>query len=98
MLLDFLKSRNDIRLIWSANVENRAATVSFISERLDSKTLTRFLANEGIMTGAGHFYAARLLTALSISPEPGVVRLSFLHYTSKEDVHFLIRALEKTLS
>ncbi len=40
------------------------------------------LARHGIMAGGGHFYAYRLLEAVGIDPDHGVLRLSFVHYTS----------------
>ena len=49
------------------------------------------------MSGYGHFYAARLIEALGIDLEDGVARLSFVHYTSEEDIAQLIDALKKVL-
>jgi selenocysteine lyase/cysteine desulfurase len=40
------------------------------------------LAPHGIAAGGGHFYAVRLLEALGIDPDRGVLRVSFVHYTS----------------
>ncbi len=39
-------------------------------------------------------YAYRLMEALGIPPDQGVVRLSFLHYTSAKEVNRLIEALK----
>jgi len=49
------------------------------------------------MAGAGDFYAVRPLKALGIDPEEGVVRLSFVHYTSEDEVTKLINSLDKVL-
>ena len=49
------------------------------------------------MAGAGDFYAVRLLEALGVAADPGVLRLSFVHYTSPDDIRHLIEALDKTL-
>ena len=49
------------------------------------------------MSGAGDFYAVRPLKALGIDPDEGVVRLSFVHYTSENEVKRLIEALKKIL-
>ena len=50
------------------------------------------------MTGGGDFYAPRALDALGISPDKGVLRLSFVHYTSPEDISRLIAALKSQLT
>jgi len=47
------------------------------------------------MVDSGDFYAVRLLEALGISINHGVLRLSFVHYTSEQDVEKLIAALDK---
>jgi selenocysteine lyase/cysteine desulfurase len=57
----------------------------------------RALAAHGIMAGGGDFYAVRPLRALGIDPAKGVLRMSFTHYTSEEDVDRLVRALQAVL-
>ena len=39
----------------------------------------------------------RVLEALGIAPEHGVLRLSFVHYTSPEEIDRLVAALEREL-
>ena len=39
----------------------------------------------------------RLLEAMGLAPDPGVLRLSFVHYTSVADVDRLIDALNVVL-
>ena len=55
------------------------------------------LAALGINCGGGDFYAVRPLTAMGIDPEQGVLRLSFVHYTTQEEIDRLIGALNKVL-
>jgi selenocysteine lyase/cysteine desulfurase len=50
------------------------------------------------MVGSGHFYATRLLDALGIPLDPGVLRMSFLHYTTEADVDQLLEGLEAALA
>ena len=50
------------------------------------------------MAGSGHFYAKRLLEAMHIDPDPGVLRLSFVHYTSDADIDAALTALDRCLS
>ncbi|MBL4556389.1 MAG: hypothetical protein JKP98_01765 [Rhodobacteraceae bacterium] len=49
------------------------------------------------MAGGGSFYADRALAALAIPPEHGVLRLSFVHYTTASEIDRLIGALDAVL-
>ncbi|MDF0602025.1 aminotransferase class V-fold PLP-dependent enzyme [Psychromarinibacter sp. C21-152] len=95
-LLDYLKAKNAVRLIGPAEAEARAPTVALACHRPGAE-LAEALAPHEIMAGGGDFYAVRPLTALGVDPAQGVLRLSFVHYTSKEDVDRLIRALDHVL-
>jgi selenocysteine lyase/cysteine desulfurase len=55
------------------------------------------LAGKGIMASGGDFYAVRCLKAQGVDPDRGVLRVSFVHYTSPEEVAKLIDALEQVL-
>ncbi|MEP4035833.1 aminotransferase class V-fold PLP-dependent enzyme [Pseudophaeobacter sp.] len=95
-LLDALKDRNDLRLLGPSEAERRAPTVALALNRPAGPVAER-LAEMGIMAGGGDFYAVRALTAMGIDPEEGVLRLSFTHYTSQEEVNKLIKALDQVL-
>ncbi len=41
--------------------------------------------------GQGHFYGVRPLMGMNIPIETGVLRLSFLHYTTKDEIRQLIK-------
>lgn len=97
-MLDYLISRNDIRLIGPSNHKNRAPTISFTADKISSTEIGKKLADEGIMAGAGHYYAARLLSEMGLEPNMGAVRLSFLHYTSGDEINHAIAALDKILN
>ena len=96
-LLDWLGGRNDIRLVGPAEAPAKAPTIAFTSSRLSSREVAAALAAEGIMAGSGDFYAVRLLEAIGIDPADGVVRLSFLHYTTPGEVERCIAALDGIL-
>lgn len=96
-LLSYLNDHPKVRLIGPKRLTNRAPTVSFLTDGCDAPTLVERLAEHGVMCGNGHFYAARLLEAMGISLETGVVRVSFVHYTSSEEVQQLLDALERSL-
>ena len=97
-LLDFLRSREDVRLLGPTDPQARAPTVAFVPRRLAPSEVGRRLAERGFMAGYGNFYAVRLLEALGIDPERGAVRASFVHYTTASEVTGLIEALEAALA
>jgi selenocysteine lyase/cysteine desulfurase len=96
-LLDFLSAHPRVRLIGSAQAIDRAPTVAFTVEGLSSVEVAQALARLDIGVGHGNFYAYRLMQALGIDPAEGVVRASFVHYTSGADVDRLIAGLASTL-
>ena len=96
-LLGFLRERSDLRLLGPTRAEQRVATVSFVPHRVEPTVVTERLAAQGYMIGCGGFYAVRLLQALKIDPARGVVRLSFVHYTTAREVEGLLEALEAAL-
>jgi selenocysteine lyase/cysteine desulfurase len=95
-LLDWLGTRDDLRLIGPAEAEARAPTVALAHARPGAEIAAR-LAPHGIMAGGGHFYAVRLLEAVGVPADHGVLRLSFVHYTAPEEVDRLLRALDAVL-
>jgi selenocysteine lyase/cysteine desulfurase len=95
-LLDYLRNRTDLRILGSNSVDGRVPTVALdIKER--GKKIAKNLAQDGIMADCGDFYAVRLLEALGVDLNHGVLRLSFVHYTSEQDVENLIKSLAKNL-
>jgi len=94
-LLDFLAQKQAVHLIGKKQVENRAPTVSFIVDDRDPAEIAAELARHKIGIANGNCYAYRLMETLGIQPENGVVRTSFVHYTSKDEVSRLIGALDK---
>jgi selenocysteine lyase/cysteine desulfurase len=95
-LMDWLATRNSIRVLGSRDVSRKAPTVALVL-RDDPHRVAAALAERGIAAGAGDFYAVRPLKALGVNPKHGVLRLSFVHYTSHQDVDRLIEALDQVL-
>lgn len=95
-LMDYLASRNSLRLLGPRDPNLRAPTIALALSRPAAK-VAKALAKHGIMAGGGSFYARRPLEALGIAEEDGVLRLSFLHYTSPAEITQLITALEAVL-
>jgi len=95
-LLDWAAARNSVRLIGPADATRRAPTVALSLSAAGEGVAAR-LSARGIMAGGGDFYAGRPLSAMGVDPEHGVLRLSFVHYTSADEVESLITALDAEL-
>jgi len=98
-LLDFLRGRDKVRIIGpeTADADTRVATVSFVVEGRNSEELVLAADREQIGIRFGDFYAYRLIDDLGLRPQGGVVRASFLHYNTEDEVDRLISALEREL-
>ncbi|MCE8006744.1 aminotransferase class V-fold PLP-dependent enzyme [Aestuariivita sp.] len=95
-LLDAVKSRNAVRLIGPSDAARRAPTVALSLNR-PAEPVAAELAARGIMCGGGDFYAQRPLDAMGVDAEAGVLRLSFVHYTTRAEVDQLLNALDDVL-
>ncbi len=95
-LLDFLRGRNDLRVLGPTDAERRAPTVSILHRR-PGRDLAEALARHRIACDGGTFYARRVCEAMGVEDSHGVLRVSFLHYTSDEDIARLIAALDRVL-
>lgn len=95
-LLDYLAEKNSVRLLGPSRAEVRAPTVAMILREPGAMVAAK-LAPRGIMASGGNFYAVRCLEAQAVNPEYGALRVSFVHYTSPDEVSKLIRALDEFL-
>jgi selenocysteine lyase/cysteine desulfurase len=96
-LLDWLRARDDVRIIGPDNAEQRAPTVSILPLRRPIADVMIELQRHKIMAGSGHFYAVRTLQGMGIDPSAGLLRISFVHYTTPAEVNRLIEALDEAL-
>jgi cysteine desulfurase family protein (TIGR01976 family) len=96
-LLDYLRGHRGVRLVGPADPRVRAPTLSFVPFQATPAAVQAALAAHGVLCAAGHFYAVRLLEALGIDPQRGVVRLSLVHYNSPEEVARALTALDAAL-
>ena len=92
-LLDWLRNSNRLRLIGPDTPENRAPTIAIALDE-PGPIVAQKLAKHGINATGGHSYAYRLLQALDIDPNHGVLRVSFVHYTTPDEIDALIKALD----
>lgn len=95
-VLDAMSSRNTVRLLGPADASKRAPTVALSLAR-PAEPVAEALSRHGIMAGGGDFYAGRALSAMGVKEEDGVLRLSFTHYTSKQEIDQLLSALDEIL-
>lgn len=95
-LLDDLAVRNSVRLLGPTRAEGRAPTVALALERPGYEVAGE-LARHGIMAGGGDFYAGRALAAQGVEAGRGVLRLSFVHYTSPAEMEQLRAAVNDCL-
>lgn len=95
-LLDAVKDRNAVRLLGPSDAEKRAPTVALSLNR-PAEPVAAELAKHGIMCGGGDFYAHRPLKAMGVDPDQGVLRLSFVHYTTQAEIDRLLNALDDVL-
>jgi selenocysteine lyase/cysteine desulfurase len=96
-VLDFCRNDTRVRLNGPDQAEHRAPTVSVRTLTASPQEIAARLADHGIIAGAGHFYAVRPLEALNIDPDSGVLRLSFVHYTSRSEIEHLLATLDRVL-
>lgn len=97
-LLNYFNNHSKIRVIGPTQAKNRAPTISIIVTGHSCMTLAQKLGERGVMCGAGHFYSVRLLEAMNIDIVDGVLRFSFVHYTSHADIEKLITTLDALIA
>ena len=97
-LLGFLAERGDVRVLGPTDAALRTPTVSILPLRRPVAEAEAALVHCRMMVGAGDFYAPRLLEAIGIDPETGALRMSFVHYTTEEEIDLLIEALDEALA
>ena len=75
----------------------RAPTISFVVAGRSSADIVAGLLPHKVTIRAGDFYAARLIEALGLADQDGVVRCSMVHYNTLDEVDRLIRGLDEVL-
>ncbi|MBL9033197.1 MAG: aminotransferase class V-fold PLP-dependent enzyme [Rhodospirillaceae bacterium] len=95
----FLKAKPGVRIVGrKPSGDGRLAPViAFHVPGRSSAEIVARLNAERIAIGHGDFWAARLVKALGLTAEEGVVRIGLAHYNDERDVERLIAALDKAL-
>ena len=95
-LLSYVSSKNSLRLLGPNDPERRAPTVS-VQTKENPTHIAEKLAQRGIAVGGDNFYGVRPLEAMGLDSDVGVLRMSFVHYTSTAEVDRLMNALDDIL-
>jgi len=98
-LLDYLNAKPGVRIIGhpTADRARRVSIVSFTVEGMKSSEIVRQVDEHHIGIRFGNFYSVRLMKALGLTAEEGVVRVSMVHYNTTEEVDRLIDALDHVI-
>jgi cysteine desulfurase family protein (TIGR01976 family) len=98
-LLGWLRGRKGVRIIGRpmADQRRRVPTISFVVAGVQSEAVVRHVDGHGIGIRFGDFYAKRLVDALGLQGQGGVVRVSMAHYNTLEEIDRLIVALDEVL-
>ena len=96
-LVNYIVSRDDFRLIGSHSADHnvRAPTLAFHSRSRSSREIYESLISAGVSCGHGNFYAHRLVEAIGLDADDGVVRLSLVHYNTAEEIARALNVLDE---
>lgn len=96
-LLTYLRSNKAVRIIGvdSAAAGARMPTVSFMVAGQMSEAVVRHMDSFNIGIRFGDFYARRLIDALGLQAQGGVVRVSIAHYNTPEEIDRLVQHLDE---
>ncbi|MBW1636890.1 MAG: aminotransferase class V-fold PLP-dependent enzyme [Deltaproteobacteria bacterium] len=92
-LLEWLRQRDDIYIAGPDDITRRVPTVSIVPKKKSVDEIFGILTEKKLMVGQGHFYGVRPLMGMNIPIDTGVLRLSFLHYTTEDEIDQLIEGL-----
>ncbi len=92
LLLNYLKEIPEIRIIGntSADANLRVPTISFVHKDIKSDEIVKQVDKHNIGIRFGDFYAKKLIESLGLEKHNGVVRVSLVHYNTREEVQRLI--------
>ena len=78
--------------------EERCSTLSLRIDGHLPKTIAKFLAERGIFTWDGNYYALNLTERLQVEQEGGMLRIGLVHYNTMDEVERLLSALREFVS
>jgi cysteine desulfurase family protein (TIGR01976 family) len=78
--------------------EERCSTLSLRIGEHPPNTIAKFLANRGLFTWDGNYYALNLTERLQVEQKGGMLRIGLVHYNTLEEVDRLLGALREFVS
>jgi selenocysteine lyase/cysteine desulfurase len=98
-LLGFLRGKAGVRIIGHSHARDglRVPTVSFVVRGAASEAIVLHTDRFGIGIRFGDFYAKRLIEALGLQAQGGVVRVSIAHYNTPDEMARLITQLDAAI-
>ena len=98
-VLAWLRASKGARIIGlpSVTAGERVPTISFVVDGVPSESIVRRVDAHGIGIRFGDFYATRLIDALGLRQNGGVVRISIAHYNTAGEIDRLLAALDAAL-
>lgn len=96
ILFNYLNGISEIKIIGVPKADSslRVPTISFVHEKMKSDEIVKKVDDFRIGIRFGDFYAKKLIQALNLEEKNGVVRVSLVHYNTKEEVNKLIEAFK----
>lgn len=98
-LVGLLQQNPDVRIIGEpvSDPDRRVATLSFVHQHKDSKSIVEAVDPHQIGIRFGDFYAVKLIDHLGLRDQQGVVRVSLAHYNTEGEVSYLVDVLDNEL-
>jgi cysteine desulfurase family protein (TIGR01976 family) len=98
-LLTWLRGKRAVRIIGHATARDarRVPTISFVVADAQSESIVRHVDAHGIGIRFGDFYARRLIEALGLTAQGGVIRVSIAHYNTVTEIDRLIQHLDEVI-
>ena len=88
-----LRRMNSAKLFGPPTMEGRVPTFAFTVKGHSPEDVERHLAERGIFSWSGSFYAVETVAHLGLTDQGGLVRVGMCHYNTVEEVGLLLAAL-----
>ena len=90
-----LTRMNSATLFGPPTMEGRVPTFAFTLQGHSPQEIERHLAERGIFSWSGNFYAVETVAHLGLAEQGGLVRVGMCHYNTVEEVDLLLAALRE---
>lgn len=88
-----LRRMNNVKLFGADSMEGRVPTFAFTLEGHTPQEVERRLAERGLFSWSGTFYAIETISRLGLNDHGGLVRVGLCHYNTPAEVDLLLCAL-----